>query len=309
MVDQLAEEYAAQPVIFLEHYVYDAPAQRINRFWGAHGSNSASFPMIIVDSGQQVDDGPPPGFDFAGTYRSMVNAELARPPQAELTATYQRVADHFVFSVHVQNLSGVTLSSANRAAVHALIYEDALVGVTSRYVRTAAYLAIDSPLANEAEANYTLTTDDLVGVNWEKLHGVVMVDYRPASDGPYDMLQAALATDAAPPSMDVNRDAIYFLIDQANPQDGEAVLTITSTVSDLTWTITEDIPWLLVNPTSGTAGASAQVLAVASQITPGKHTGTITVQGNSSAGTFEKQVQVTAYLGPLYQVQLPLILK
>ena len=132
MVDQLAQDYAGKPAVFLEYPATGAPNSRIGKFWAAFGGGTAYFPMIIVDSGHQVQSGV---VSYYNTYKAMVDQELARPPQAEVQATWQRNGNKVKFSVQVRNLSGVSLSYAeNKAAVHAVVYEDAKVGVTSRYV-------------------------------------------------------------------------------------------------------------------------------------------------------------------------------
>ena len=101
MVDQLANEYASQPVVFLEQNYYYPIGQREDRFWSAHGGGYAGFPMIIVDSGHQVTDRLASGTDFYTIYKGMVNSELARAPQADVSATYTREGDHFQVEVWV----------------------------------------------------------------------------------------------------------------------------------------------------------------------------------------------------------------
>jgi hypothetical protein len=192
VVDQLAAEYASRPVVFLEYYVFGDFPFREDRFWAAHGSGSASFPLVIVDSGNQVVDGP---VDYHTVYSQMVDAAMARPAKATIQATQQRIGNRVQFTVQVQNQSGVILSSdSNSATVHAIVYEDAHVGVTNRYVRAAVASTITSPLASGATASFTLETADLTVIDWNKLHYIALADYRPAGlSGPYDMLQAAWA--------------------------------------------------------------------------------------------------------------------
>lgn len=148
--------------------------------------------MVIVDSGHQVTNGY--HADFYNDYRTMIDAELTRPAQAEITATYQRIGNHVNFTGQVKNLSSVTLSSLNLATIHGIVYEDAHVGVTNRYVRAAVATNITSALAPSATTSFTLDTTDLTVIDWNKLHYLVLVDYRPAgATGPFDMLQAAFA--------------------------------------------------------------------------------------------------------------------
>jgi hypothetical protein len=138
----------------------------------------------------------------------MVDAELTRPAQAYIQASCWRVQDRLRISGQITNLSGVALSSSgNGATIHAIVYEDAHVGVTDRYVRDAPSIPIASGLANGGTTTFTLETTDLAGVDWDKLHAVVLADYRPAgSSGPYDMLQAARATWVAGNTIYVSQD-------------------------------------------------------------------------------------------------------
>jgi hypothetical protein len=193
VVDQLAQDYINQPAIFLEYIYATAPDSRKGRFWEAYGGSSAGYPMIIVDSGHQVQSGVVP---YYNTYKAMVDQELARPPQAEVQATWQRNGNKVTFLIQVNNLSGVALSSAqNKATVHAIVYEDKKVGVTSRYVRSAVFQTIVTSLTPGSSASFTLETPDLAGVDWNKLHYLALVDYQPGGSA-YDMLQAAVALPA-----------------------------------------------------------------------------------------------------------------
>ena len=145
----------------------------------------------MVDSGNQIQQGYA---SFYQVYQSMVDTALARPPQAEIQASWWRTGNQAEFYVQVHNLHTVTLSSeVNGAAVHAIVYEEARVGVTGRFGRAAVESGITS-LAPDGSATFRLGTADLGDVNWDKLFAVVLVDYRPSGlAGRCDMLQAAVA--------------------------------------------------------------------------------------------------------------------
>jgi hypothetical protein len=191
-VDQLAQDYASKPVVFLEYDVDHPPDSRYDKFWAAfHGS--AGLPLIIVDSGHQVLESV---VDY-GTFKARVDQELPRPPQARIQATWQRTGNKVNFSVQVTNQSSDTLSyNQNKATVYALVYENVKVGVTSRYVRAVVDQDISIGLTPGSSATYTLDTPDLSGVDWNKLHFLALVDYQPVSGLAYDMLQAAVALPA-----------------------------------------------------------------------------------------------------------------
>lgn len=315
MVDQLASEYGSQ-VIFLEQYYQSNMGNRLNRFWAAFGSGTANYPWIIVDSGHQVSSRDRTGTNIStwhDFYKGMIDAELARPPQAEITATYTRVANHFHFQVQVKNTSGVALSSGNGAALTAMVYEDMLRDpdaavdprVTSRYVRDGKELKIT--LANNENASYTLDSAELSGVNWGKLHAVVFVDYRPGgSSGRYDMLQAAVATSQAPLSITPNQ--LSFMVRSASPADQSTRLSING-ATGATWTISNSLAWLAVTPASGQVGTAATIQVLANKLSPGWQKGAITVRLTQSGTTTQQDVPVQAYLGQVWNSFTPVILR
>jgi hypothetical protein len=193
VVDQISADYAHQPVVFLENYYLSPPGDRRSRFFAAVPSqDSYYFPWISVDSGHLWSLGPT---DYSTDYRAMVDAELSRPPQGSISVERVRVGDTFEFTIEVTNATGVELSYSNQATVHAIVFEDAPDGlsrVTDRYVRGAAYGFI-AWLADGATDSFDLVVDLTgIAVDWNDLHSVVLVDYRPGgSSGPYDMIQAA----------------------------------------------------------------------------------------------------------------------
>ena len=192
-MDDLSIDYASYRVVFLEYPFYGAPAERYTRMGAAHTGGSIYFPPIIVDSGNQYTMGY--HSDFAAVYGGMVDTALVRPAQGEVSVQRLRVGDTFEFSISVTNSTGVTLSTANGAAVHAIVYEvdPADVGTdTRRRVRQTSSAAISS-LANGATDTFdTVVNLSGLSVDWNQLHSVVIVDYRPGgSSGPWDTMQAA----------------------------------------------------------------------------------------------------------------------
>ena len=194
MVEQLSQEYAGQPVLFLEYDVDDPTlSARQWRWWNAFGGGSVILPMVMVDSGNQISNGPE---DFDTRYRAMVDASQARDPRAEIVVSGRRSGDALHFDVQVTNRSGVTLGSGNGATFWAIVYEEfdapGSGRLTNRFVRVVASMPVSPDLAPDATRAFTLDTPALGGVNWGGLRAIVLVDYRPAgSSGAYDMLQAA----------------------------------------------------------------------------------------------------------------------
>jgi len=287
-------------VVFLEYDVNADFSTRSSRWWAAYGGGYVSYPYIMVDSGNQYSSGP---VNFYAIYKEMVDNSLLRSPQAAIEAYAWRDDDHVGFYVLVKNFSGVTLSADNTATVHGIVYEDSDAGVTSRYVRAAASAGI-TDLAPLETGTFAIETGDLEGVNWEKLHFVVLVDYVPPwSAGAFDMLQAGQAVLISSP-FDVQPDPVGFLIDPDNPTHLTRLLDIQG-AAFLSWTASESIPWLSVSPESGSFFTQPAVTIDVAALTPGMQQGVITF--TTQDGYFSEDVNVNVYYGPLEQRYLPLV--
>jgi uncharacterized protein YkwD len=177
----LLEQNASQPV-----------GARYDRWWAAYGTGGAvTLPLVMTDSGHQNSNGP---VDYYSVYKSHLDAELARAPGAELTARAWRVGARYRVSLQLGNCSGVTLSAANGATIHAIVYEDVQVGVTSHAVLDAVSANVQSAIADGDSGTFALETRDLAPRDWTKVHVLVLADYRPGGEiGAYDTLQAAFA--------------------------------------------------------------------------------------------------------------------
>jgi hypothetical protein len=192
-VEQLSQDYASQPVVFIEYDVDDDTfAAREQRWWTAHGGGSVTLPMVMVDSGHEFSNGYE---DFDTRYTAMVDASLARPAAAEITASGQRVGDTLHFDIQIVNRLGATLGAGNSARVWVIVYEEFSVSgagrLTNRFVRAIASTALSPDLPDGETRSLTLDTGALSGVAWENLRAIVLVDYRPGgTSGAYDTLQA-----------------------------------------------------------------------------------------------------------------------
>ncbi len=253
----------------------------------------------MVDSGHNARAGPAA---YIAAYSTMVDASLARAPQAELQATWVRQGNKVNFSVQVKNLSGKTLSSSNDASVHAIVYQQQHLQLTNRFVVSAVETSISS-LANGATGTYTLQTGDLIGVDWSKLHYIALVDYIPNSSSEnYDMLQAAVAQPAA----FVQPDQLVFLVDNG----AIGVPSQTAQVqgpSSLTWNASESAAWLSVSPGSGTPATLPQFTVSKAALAGGWQQAVVSF--SSPDGALSDQVTVKAYLGELIYLFLPMMAK
>ena len=269
----------------------DSPlGERISRFWAAYRGGSAVYlPLVIADSGHQVSNG---SVSFATTYRRMVDNELGRPPLAEVEAYSRRVGNAVRVWARVTNTSSATLSFArNGAAVHALVWEDAMVGVTSRMVRAASWRSVLTDLAPGEVATFTLETLSLANVNWDKVHTLVAVDYRPGgATGAYDMLQASVAS---PAELAVAPETLRLADDPGNPSARAAVAELRGP-HVLSWTASTDSPWLAVTPGAGALPAQATVSLIAEVFPGGTQTGRVTFTATSGDGLSSSAVVVVS---------------
>lgn len=298
----MAKDYDDFPVVFLEYdYDGDFPT-RIQRWDAAYGGGNPLTPWIMVDSGNQYTSGP---VDYYTVYSAMVDNSLVRPPQAAVEASAWRTGDEMGFYVQVQNLAGVALSPANDATIHGLVYEDTDVGVTSRYVRAVVSTSIAN-LEPGTTATYTFETEELEGVNWEKLHTIVLVDYIPSgSPGAYDMLQAAQAV-LMPEPFSVEPNPLWFLVDPSDPPDPTASLHIEG-ARFVNWSAVESVDWLTVSPATGSYDTHPLVTIDTDLLTPGLQQGVI---GFSTLDDFfADYVIVDVYYAPLEHSYLPLVNK
>ncbi len=251
------------------------------------------LPLVMADSGHRVDNGY--HANFTAIYQPMVDLELARPSAAEIEAYWRRIGNQIRTYVRLRNEASESLSLANNATLHVLTWEDAHVGVTSRFVRAAPFVAIAPALAPGSVTTATLDSGDLAPLSWAALHTVALADYRPGGGRAYDVLQAAIA---APADLTLAPDAATVAVDSGQPHDGTVPVHLAGPYV-LTWTATPSAPWLAVAPASGTIGADPTVTVLAARLTPGVQHGTVSFGASSGDGmSFARSLEVTAVLAP-----------
>ena len=303
VIDGLAPEYAGQPVIFIEYDIDASDAQfgdRKQRWWDAYQVEGwVSLPLVMVDSGNQFSNDVVDG----NVYRDMVDTSLARPPQAEIEAYWQRVDDKVDLTIEVTNLSDVALSSTNKATVWGIVYEDEHVANTDHYVRAVASTDI-SNLAPGASMTYTLQTPDLTGVDWSKLHYIALVDYLPnPGERPHDTLQAVVAQ----PMFRVRPEALTLMVDPADATLPEATVSFL-TLDALDWTAETSDAWLTVTPTSGNTTIQPAISVATSTLATGWQQGVVTFTTTSSTPSSDT-LTVKAFYGTVRRIYLPCVLR
>jgi len=296
-VDALAAEYsnAGKQVLFLEQDVDLSKGKRQDRWWAAYASSATVYlPLVMVDSGHQISNGSQA--DFKAAYRKLVDAELPRPPQAEIEAFARQVGARMRIYARLKNTAGTTLSSAgNGATLHALVWEDARVGVTGRFVRAAPWTAISREVAPEGEYTAMLETPDFAGVNWNSLHAVVLADYRPGTGTAYDILQGAVAQPAALAAEPTTATVAI----EANERQDRLVPVRLRGPYVLNWTASADVPWITVSPDAGPISDQPSVTVAAQQLAPGWQHGVVTFTASSEDGmSLAQTVPVSAFSGP-----------
>ena len=295
-MDALASEYAnaGKPVVFLEQHVDFPMGNRIARWWAAYNSTAPAYlPLVMVDSGHRISSGSQN--DFKATYRALVDAELARPPQGEIEAYTRKVGSRMRIYARLRNTAGLALSaSGNDAALHALVWEDRHVGVTDRIVRAAPWVGISPEVAPNGSFTATLETSDLSTVNWTALHTVVVADYLPAGSA-YDMLQGAMAEPAA---LTAEPQTLTVALDANSGQDRAVPVHLRGPYV-LSWTAVADVPWITVTPDSGPVSVQPTLIVAAGRLAPGLQQGVVTFSGSSEDGmSFAQTVAVSAFSGP-----------
>lgn len=259
----------------------------------------------MTSSGHQVADGSVifSGHSFYDHYKGMVQAELSRPPQAAIEAYAQRVGDRIVVTTWITNLSASPLGPETSASVSALIYEDTHVLLTDRFVRAAPYDTVYPALGPGGARAFRLETDTLSGVAWDRLHTVVLVDYRPQGSAAYDMLQAALAE---PGAFTLTPSTITSLVDEGGRHTGPVPLHLRGVYGG--WEIMQHPNWITVSPGSGTLNDEPVVSLAGDTLSPGWQHDDIELLVTGVAGeTWTEYVAVSVYQGHIYRSFLPVV--
>lgn len=253
----LQQEYRGRALLL--EYDYDQfPSGRVDRWWAARsGVGTVYLPLVMVGSGFRTSYGPA---DYYSVYKSMLNAELARPPEARVEAWSRRQGNTLKVYVRVENRSTAALTAANSAAIWLLVWEDVRRGLTDTWVRAVGTHYLTATLGPGASTTAVLTTPTLSGVDWNHLRSLALLEHRPGGTGRYDMLQAAVA---APAGVTVSPSQI-----ELTPVVRSGTVTLAGP-HVLSWSATTDAPWLALEPASGTFPATLTVSLTGERPAPG----------------------------------------
>ncbi len=290
MVQRLAAEMSGPSVVFLSH-TWDGSGTREQRVFAANPP-SPYFPIVLVSSGHAVFSGPTSPY---ATYRSMVEADLARPASGELEAWWERDGDDVVVWATLRNAGGVTLSqAANGAAFTAMVYEPIYEFPFQDPVRGVAAVPLSVPVDPGSTAQFEARVVGPPVSDWSNAAVVALVDYQPAgTTGPYDVVQAARA---APARLEVQPADVLFIVPPGATAPAERPLAL-SGPPVLAWTATTDAPWLEVDPATGTLPAAPVVRLLTDRLPGGNVDATVTVEANGAGMSFSEAVPVRIVTG------------
>lgn len=305
-MDQLAREYANQPVVFLEYDTDTYEGNRKDRWYAANEWTGGYLPYAMVNSGQSTAAGnsvsPISTSSYYALYKEMVDAELNQPPKATLEAHGRREGDRILVTVWLTNLTDVPLSYANSAEIYFIAVESNRITLTERFVRDSDSARIVDLAPGETTA-FNFESRPMPNVDWSKMSSLILADYQPDSETDrFDTLQA---TAVEPSHFEAGPSELTLLVDPGHGTSGSA--TVQMRGAQLHWTVNETVPWLEAVPSSGTLPDLPQLVTVPGALTEGWQQGTIQLTATGSNNSSNSAtLNVRVYYGPVYRQYLPI---
>ena len=236
----------------------------------------------MVGSGYRSSSG---SVAYESVYRGMINDELARAPQAAVTAYWRRVGNTMRFYTEVTNTGDRNLREDQEAAIWVIVWENSHIGVSETWVWRTVRQTLTGVLRPGESVSEVINTPVLIGVNWNRLAGLALVENRPGGTGRYDMLQAA---EAVPASFNALPDRLTLNLRQP------AAEVVLEGPHVLSWTASADVEWLRATPASGTGRSAVTVFLVPGTVAPANaNTGSITFEAVGDGMAFTETVEVT----------------
>ncbi len=280
----LQDEFEGSAVLL--EYDYDQfQTGRLDRFW-ATGASAPYLPLVMVGSGFRTSSGSE---DYERIYRSMLQSDMAREPEAAIAAWWRRRGDRVRAYIRMTNTGSSALRVEDDPSLWLVAYEEAPIGVSSTWVRSTTEWFLPHELGTGESITATVDSPPLSGVGWNGMAAVVMAEQRPGGVGAWDVLQAASArpaeVDADPASVRMGASGSQAVIEI----DGPHVLT---------WSAVSSVPWLAVEPAMGSLPGSLTIMLHPNLRPPTSTAGTITISaiGDGMSLTSEVQVEVGAQL-------------
>ena len=313
MIDQLAQDYANQPVVLIDyHYSLDVPPlfEPPQARWEVIQATEEGLGLTwaIVDSGRLHHRGAELPKEAYETYVEMINDSLAQPATAEINALWWMSGNTVKITATVTNNSTVTLSPVNNAGVYGIVKESGVqyeTHTTHHAGLNAAKTAISS-LEPGQTATFEIDVPDIHPTYWENVEVIVLVDYQTAPGEHYEQLQATIAS----PALFANPTRhIYFLDDdQTNVPDFSSTVI---GIEGLTFSVSSNQSWLSTVPANGVVGDTLRLTTNGDLLVPGWNIATVNIT-NSTYG-YSTYLKVSIYKAPLGEVidriYMPLITK
>jgi len=294
VINQLAQQYSNQPVVFVDyHYSMEVPQAYLppESRWEVIQATEEGLGLTwaVVDSGRLHHRGAETTAEAYNAYTTMIDDALSQPATAEINAAWGRIDNTVVITATVTNNSAITLSTANNAGVYGIVKEN---GVQYEDYTTlhpglnAAKEGIGS-LEPGDTVTYTINVPDINPTDWSKVEVIVLVDYQTAPDAAYNQLQATIATPAiwAEPN-----DFLYFIDD-----DQSYVPNSTTTITGyegLFWSASSIQPWLALSTFSGASGDTITMFVNGDSLNPGWNIGVMTVTESNRLYTFDVTLRI-----------------
>lgn len=276
-ISTLQRQYAGRAVLL--EYSYDAfLVGRQDRFW-ATGVSANFLPLVMVGSGYQTSSGHA---DYYSEYSGLITLDRLREPEAEVTAFWRRVGASVRSYVTVRNTRVRRLRVDEQAAVWAVVFERARIGVSDTWVRSTTRHALAADLRTDESVDLVVDAPGASLADWNRAAVVVMVEERPGG-ARFDMLQAALAEPAA-----------------LGLEPGQVVLSPASRTVQvaiggphvLSWTAASEVPWLEVSPSAGEVPGTATVTYRPELRPPGELTGAVVIGAAGDGMAFSERLEV-----------------
>lgn len=251
------------------------------------------MPEAMIDSAHEYETGA--DSSTYGIYKGMVDRSLARAASVAITATYARTGNTVTIKATVTNLSSITLSVQNKAAVQAIVYEDYRASKTNHAGRGSAKTDISYLRPGRSET-FMITVNLSNVVDYNELHYIVLVDYKTSgtkANGVYDQLQAVIATqgDVNPPiAFNVSPSSFSFSLKTGDATMPSEQINITGDPGQ-SWTASVDHDFVQISPTEGSVPGVINMTIDKSKLVLGNQSALILIADD--AGVYERAVLVT----------------
>ena len=149
---------------------------------------------------------------------------------------------------------------------------------------SASWLSL-SPTSGTNSGPFTVMPD-ISGLAAGTYTTSITVNATGASGSPKTIPVTFTVAAPTPPALSVTPASLSFSGTQGGSDPATKTLTVSNTGGGtMSWTTSDDVPWLTVSPTSGTNGATITVTPSISGLAAGTYTGTVTVDAGTATGS------------------------